>query len=231
MDGKTHFKLGLTSAVSTVIVASSITNNNSMLIYGIPIAMGASILTSQLPDIDSKKSKISKYIPIINWLKSKTMIFISFIILLLLCGDYVYANLLSYEIHKKMFFIAIAILVLHIFVKIFFKHRKLTHCILSCMLISYIGFLPFISTGNNYFFVFGLGISAGYISHIFYDCLTVKGCEPLYPILKIKIRGKWTSEKDANKALRLSFVIIFLSILYYFNVYNYLIELINKSAY
>lgn len=226
MDGKTHFKLGLISAASATLVASNIIHNDALLICT-PIAIGASVLTSQLPDIDSKRSRISKKIPIVNWMKSKNMILISLVLMLIVLLDYRFTNLFSQEIHNKIFYTSIIILLTHLFFKIFFKHRKLTHCILSCLLVTYVGFLPFMNVNNLLFLAFGLGFSSGYISHIFYDCRTVRGCELFYPILKVKVKGKWKSEKDAKKAMKLSFVILTICALYYFNIFHFIFYIIN----
>ena len=238
MDGKTHLKLGITSSVAASIFLSKYLNNKELLYYGLAIAPVVSILTSQLPDIDSKRSKISQHIPIVNWIKSNTFFTIAIILLFI---SFIISNLSVIPINEKIAFFlepilnllgndkviyyievahntSIVMLMIYFFTKIFLKHRKLTHCLICCICVSIASFYFYYIISIPITFSLGLGLSVGYISHIFYDCLTTRGCPLLYPIIKKPIRGPLRSEKHGNLAIFISLIFIALSIYYYIKI-------------
>ena len=212
MDGKTHFKLGITSTIAASICISRYFDNNYILLTGLTIRPIASIITSQLPDIDSKKSKISKIIPIINWIKSEIFLMISLILSLI--SFFVISKQIVYN--EQLFIVSMIMIFSHLFCRYFLKHRKLTHCLLMCAFITAISFYPYYKFQNIILFSIGIGLTIGYLSHIFYDCLTTRGCMLFYPFLKIKIKGPMRSSTDGKIAIYFSYVIIFLSIMYFF---------------
>jgi membrane-bound metal-dependent hydrolase YbcI (DUF457 family) len=212
MDGKTHLKLGITSTIAASICVSRYLDNNYLLLTGLTISPVLSIITSQLPDIDSKKSKISQIIPIINWIKNQIFLIISLLLsfasLLMTKNNFIYGD--------KIFIASLIMIFLHLFCKYFLKHRKLTHCLLMCIVIGCISFYPYYKFQNIIVFSISLGLTIGYLSHILYDCLTTRGCILFYPFLRIKIKGPMRSSTDGKIAILFSYILILLSIIYFF---------------
>jgi membrane-bound metal-dependent hydrolase YbcI (DUF457 family) len=211
MDGKTHLKLGITSTIAASICINKYFNNEYLLLTGLIISPIASIVTSQLPDIDSKNSKISQIIPIINWIKSKIFLIIGILLnaasLIMKKYDIIY--------NDKIFWASLIIVFLHIFCEYCLKHRKLTHCLLMCTAIGVISFFLYYKIQNIITFSISFGLTIGYLSHVLYDCLTTRGCQLFYPFFKFKIKGPLRSSTDNNVAICISYIVILLSVIFY----------------
>lgn len=182
-----------------------------------------------MPDLDSKNSKISQKIPIINWIKSDVYFIISLMLALFSAVLYFKADFINKDITMYAIFLSSGLLLLHFLIKILFKHRKFTHCILTCVLFGILSFLPFTTFNNKLTLLIGIGLSIGYTSHIFYDCLTTRGCPLLFPITSHNFSfGKLNSEKDGHKAMFLSYMIITISVLYYIGIFDLIIFMTQK---
>ena len=184
MTGKSHSAIGIAAGIAFGI-------------YGIrqgDVSFAAGILTAplaaMLPDIDHSGSKIGK-------LRKRVASLIMLLLGLAFVGVIVYFGMqLPYE---RTNLPALGLGVVLPMVLLFFlsknrviakslrfvsKHRGLMHTLLipACALIAAL----FIEEGFLRILTYGFVI--GYVSHIFADCLTIKGCPILFPLTTKQIR-------------------------------------------
>ncbi len=213
MDGKTHLKLGVTTSVAAAFVASAVLENNMALLSGL-IAPAVSILTSQLPDLDSNKSDISQVVPIVKLMKSKMLFFVNFILTI----SFIF---LKPNLGQTAYILAGvfgALCVIQIMSPIIFKHRGFLHSGVACALVGYLSYLIYhIDTKNILLLGVALGIGSGYICHIFYDSFTVRKCPLLWPLDVKNIGfGFTTSKKGGPIGMGVSYIFIILSVVFWF---------------
>lgn len=181
MNAKGHVITGITTAATAGLVVA----NGDGLIMSIAaagIAAGTSLLTSQLPDIDSPNSKISQKVPIGNWIKNvwgiiiNAIISIASVLLFVLNGTD-----LNSDFFKAMI-ICVGILSVHIGLIFLLRHRKGTHTLIANGAIAALVLYPYFnfSLDKTYLYL-ATGIIAGYAAHLIYDTATVRGCPLLYP--------------------------------------------------
>lgn len=220
MLGNTHLKIGIITAITASIVIQD--NLNILEIVGAATISGASsILTSQLPDLDSDTSAISKKIPIIKYLKNKTGILLDFIISAIMILLFYNKNLDIFLIASEAFAFYGLFRCLIIYL---FKHRTFTHSLLAISIISIGPLIIFYQYPEEIMLAIIIGLIAGYSSHVFFDSLTIKGSPLLWPIIKKKISFyHWKAGKDDPKAIRFAIVlsVIIIILKYYIKLYGH----------
>lgn len=188
MYAKGHVAVGLTTGATIGVLATAHGNLVDCLLAG-SIASVGSLLTSQLPDIDSPNSKISQKIPVKKVTDNNMLL--SILLVLSIVSGFIISKVYASAERKTLLLIGLPIILLslQIILRIALKHRFLTHTLLFNGILS-AGFLyPYYHSGQQYEFVLyiGLGLTSGLIAHLFYDTITVRGCPLLYPFYKKNI--------------------------------------------
>lgn len=184
MNSKGHISTGVTTGASVgVILTWKGTFSDSFL--ALIICGVFSIVTSQLPDIDSPKSKISKKFPFCKWITNPQ------ILECLIVADIVsffFFLLNMYPIHSPPFCLFLFFMImtgLHFVCKLFFTHRRFTHTLLANGLFSLCLLYPYFFWNQNTLYLYAsMGMISGLLSHLFYDTITVRGCPLFFPFYK-----------------------------------------------
>lgn len=179
-----HLAAGIIiSTTAAIIYANNMTIGETLCMS--LISGTSSCVTSLVPDLDSKTSKISRLLPIVNIFRT---ILIFFAIL------HIYLFLESKDIHN------LYIVMGCIFLYESLAHRKLLHSIWFTYILSY---FIYIKIGFNNIFLAGitLGLIFGLVSHLIGDSFTKEGCPLFYPIhWKFRI-ANFKSGKDDKKII------------------------------
>ena len=183
MTGKSHSAIGMAAGIAFGIYG--IRQGNFSFAAGILTAP----LAAMLPDIDHSGSKIGK---LRKRVASVIMVLlgISLVGIMVYFGmrlHYEYTNLLALGLGVTLPMVLLFCLSKNRFIakslRFVSKHRGLMHTLLlpACALFA----TSFIEEEFLRILVYGFVI--GYVSHIFADCLTVKGCPILFPLTKKQI--------------------------------------------
>ena len=185
MFGRTHVILGIFTSATVMVLVPSASNNIYTLAASSAIAAAASVATSQLADIDSVHSMISRKIPSLSFMKSRRFAAYSIVLSLLLVIKTVLVYNQSFTINKYLVLFAVLSFLNSVMVILFkevFGHRKITHSLLFTCILCAIVIVPFFYGINTRLYMpVSVGLLSGIISHIIYDCMTVRGCPLLAP--------------------------------------------------
>ncbi|AMC09073.1 MULTISPECIES: metal-dependent hydrolase [Turicibacter] len=112
------------------------------------------------------------------------------------------------------------------FISAHFKHRTLTHSLLSiAFFFILMSFAPLLNIGQDFYIILTCGLMVGHISHIVLDLFTHQGVCLFYPCkIKIKLANFKTGakgERFVNSALLVSMVLYFLYETYTVMVYAF----------
>jgi len=179
MTGKTHKAIGIATGIAFSIYG--IRHGNPAAILG----MVSAPMAAMLPDIDHGSSRIGKT------RKMVANIVVAVLMVALIISAWRYSwHIESYRT------LVLTLLVVAIPIAILFgisqtkwgrstigfvtKHRGIMHTLLLPIFMFFaVGFI-----NEIYFRILALGALLGYLSHIFADCLTIKGCPILFPITR-----------------------------------------------
>lgn len=187
MNAKGHIAVGRTTGMAIGAVIS--VHDGIVPTIG-AIALGGlfSLLTSQLPDIDSPTSKISKKIPIVKIISDlKLTVFLQGLAIMS-----VLAFLSTGAVVNSVAFNFMAVICgvagVQIIIKSLLKHRRFTHTLLANGALSAIFLYPYFTILPYKLYLYiAMGMVSGLIAHLAYDTATVKGCPLLYPFVKKNI--------------------------------------------
>ena len=112
------------------------------------------------------------------------------------------------------------------FISARFKHRTLTHSLLSiAFFFILMSFAPLLNVGQDFYIILTCGLMVGHISHIVLDLFTHQGVCLFYPCkIKIKLANFKTGakgERFVNSALLVSMVLYFVYETYTVMVYAF----------
>lgn len=112
------------------------------------------------------------------------------------------------------------------FISTHFKHRTLTHSLLSiAFFFILMSFAPLLNVGQDFYIILTCGLMVGHISHIVLDLFTHQGVCLFYPCkIKIKLANFKTGakgERFVNSALFVSMVLYFVYETYTVMVYAF----------
>ena len=112
------------------------------------------------------------------------------------------------------------------FISTHFKHRTLTHSLLSiAFFFILMSFAPLLNVGQDFYIILTCGLMVGHISHIVLDLFTHQGVCLFYPCkIKIKLANFKTGakgERFVNAALLVSMVLYFVYETYTVMVYAF----------
>lgn len=170
MKGVVHKKIGIETGVAAAFVTAAIFGGITTLILGLVMMPWLTILTSQLPDMDSNTSRISRRIPIIKTLKSRellNMVTIALFICLLILGV-TRLNIFIYISGVLLAFACIQVVSFSVF-----KHRALLHSYWMVAFFFTLCMTPFILKQTTVNMLLGIGLGSGYASHVIYDRLKI----------------------------------------------------------
>lgn len=191
MLGKTHRVAGaIFGTTAGIHIASNINTSLGLSVVGLTIA--SSVLGSEIPDIDSKNSIISKKASVVGSairLTASHRGYIHYPITLILFSSAVYG---IYETYKHLLLdkpfeetilyliIGMAIMNINNIYRFFVKRKfSITNLIWT---ISSIFYLFTTKDINKYLIISGIGLIIGYSSHLFLDMLTKKGIKLFAPL-------------------------------------------------
>lgn len=89
---------------------------------------------------------------------------------------------------------------------VLFKHRGFLHSFFPPL------FLYFVLVRADY--LIAAAVLAGYASHLLLDATTVKGVQPLYPVVKTRIRGFIVTNSFAEKIVALLLLITVIAVVF-----------------
>ena len=151
------------------------------------LSTAASAVGAMLPDIDHNNSALGSQRKKVVDFATKILSVLFGLVVLAFCGI-----LIASEMYTQLIIMTL-LTVLPIFVlssfahlpfirntlKFFVKHRGIMHT-LAAPLLLYLGYTLILNTTVR----FGLlAMAAGYISHLFLDCLTKRGCPLFWPVI------------------------------------------------
>lgn len=191
MQGKTHKAIGTVAGLCVAYYGFS-TGNEMLMLTAISAPLGA-----MLPDIDHDQSKLGrnrkKVFDTVN-VTIKTIVAVAIIGYLVLCGLEIYTNYketglniaIILSILKSLIPIAPLVIctviatnpVIKKHTAFYKKHRGIMHTLFVPAGIT-IGSLLF---QNEFVVMLLYGLSLGYLSHLFADLETTRGCPILWPI-------------------------------------------------
>ena len=206
--------LGAMASVTAVVLIPEFSCDYQTVLKASAIASSASLITSQLPDIDSVHSKVSNVFPLLKWLTStKTALFFFITGAALYAADY----MLIKEFSERNYFIfyaamiLIALGVIMLLMQKIFGHRKVTHSLLFNAALCATILLPYyLKIHEQWYLMMAVGGIMGLVSHLFFDCLTTRGCPLFLPFSKKNIKlMKLKSGKHDYIGVMISFVFLF----------------------
>ena len=187
MNAKGHIMTGITTGMTAGVLVSQ-GENVLVSIAAMAIGGAASIITSQLPDLDSPNSKISQKVPVVKIITSKILTgiliatTIALAIVFLMTGANMQTNAFSFLLGSA------SATIVQILLTTLLSHRKLTHTLIFNGAISIALLYPwYIQAMGKWYLFFATGLIAGLVSHLIYDTVTVKGCPLLFPFYKKNI--------------------------------------------
>ena len=214
MFSRTHMILGAVASVTAVVLIPDFSTDYQTALKASAIASASSLITSQFPDVDSVHSKVSNAFPFVKWMTSTKMMVTT---LIFGGGLAVLDYFLIKEYNERNYYVFfVAMLLLGISIGIFlmqkvFGHRKVTHSILfnallcSAILAPYYLWLPY-----DWYFMIAVGGIMGLVSHLFFDCMTTRGCPLFMPFSNKNIKIlKLKSGKHDYIGVMIAFVILF----------------------
>ena len=182
MNAKGHIITGITTGMTAGVLVSQ-HENILISIAAMGIGGAASILTSQLPDLDSPNSKISQKIPIIKIVTNKAVTATLMIVTAILAIVFVALGANIETNAFKVLMISMFTTLLQVLLSILLSHRKLTHTLIFNGAIAAALLYPYRAQEFNTWYLFlATGLIAGLASHLIYDTATVKGCPLLFPL-------------------------------------------------
>lgn len=215
MTGKTHKFIGIVAGGAAAYYGVAVLKDPIYLFYLAAVPVGAMI-----PDIDHDKSKIGRSRK--NIIAAVSAVFGSLVIVAVsffLVDAYTKNKLIPAVITVLTILIPFAILTslskigfIKKNLKFMVKHRGLMHTLIMPAILLISAF--FISEPTFKTVVTGLAI--GYVTHIFADLLTVRGCPVFYPFSKknfniMKIKTGTLSEYVAGFILSATIAAVFLT--------------------
>lgn len=212
MCSKGHIATGaITSATAAIMVTKSpdmITNISNVM-----LCILSSLITSQLADIDTPNSSISKAFPIMKIITNKIVLVIEFCaICFYLCALQIAGAYATINEYKYLLLLS-AFWGLQIWLRVNLQHRGFTHTILFNSLLSGLILYPYFTQGQNtYYLFFAVGSISGLVSHLIFDTMTIQGCPLFAPFYKKNIkwlkRFKIRSGKDDIYGILFSIIIL-----------------------
>ena len=206
MTGKSHKAIGTAAGAAIAIYGL----RHGEYVYA--LALVTAPLAAMLPDIDHGSAKIGK----IRKLAANIAVTAAAVLLVVaawLHGRFILENYVTLALVAA---IAVPTVVLFKLSQTRWardtwgfvtKHRGIMHTLIIpiCTVLA----IPFIR--DPYFQILAYGFLAGYVSHILADCMTVKGCPILFPILRHNF--KFLNTKTGSSAEGVQAVILILIIL------------------
>lgn len=188
MCSKGHIAAGAICASSAAVIATKSTDNTIIFANALFCAL-SSLLTSQLADIDTPESRISKAFPIMKIITNKIVLVMEFCaICVLICTlQFAQSHVTVKEYRYLLLFIII--FAVQIWLMKNLQHRGITHTLLfNCLLSGIIVYPITIGSNNNYYFIFALGLIVGLFSHLLFDTITIQGCPLFFPFKKKNVK-------------------------------------------
>lgn len=215
MQYKAHIVIGIVTSITAGMIFLP-KENIIPLTAELALCSMCSLITSQLPDLDSPTSNISNWFPLIRILTNKVTLTFEFAGICILLWSLVMTG--SDDGMIKILLSLSGCFAMQIWLKRNLKHRGLTHSIFINVLFSLILIYPYFYYNKNfYYYIFLIGALSGIWSHIFYDALTNQGCQLFYPFSKKTIkplkRLGLRSGRDDNYGIALSLVFFFVVII------------------
>ena len=184
MTGKSHSAIGVAAGIAFGIYG--IRQGDAIFVAGILTAP----LAAMLPDIDHNSSKIGR-------LRKRAARVIMVLLGLALVGVILYFGMYMTNEYTNLLALGLGVVLPMVLLfclrknrvvakslRFVSKHRGLMHTLLvpACALLATL----FIQ--DRFLLVLVYGFIIGYVSHIFADCLTVRGCPILFPLTTQQIR-------------------------------------------
>lgn len=208
---KGHIAAGAISAASAAVIATNSTDIQTIT-TNILLCSLSSLLTSQLPDVDTPESRISKAFPIMKIITGWVVLAIEFCcICMLICTFQIAKERITIQHYRNLIYF-ILIFGVQVWLKIVLRHRGVTHTILFNMILAAAVFYPYyIYKMDKYYFYFALGAAVGLFSHLLFDSITIQGCplwSPLYKNnIKLLKRFRLRSGKDDKYGVGFCFIV------------------------
>jgi len=207
MTGKSHKAIG--TAAGAAIAIYGIRQGD----YVFALALVTAPLAAMLPDIDHGSARIGKLRKLVANI-AVTAVAVAIVIAAWIHGRFILEN------YTTMLMVGIGVVIPTFFLfklsqtkwvretwGFVTKHRGIMHTLIIpiCALIAtfYIR--------ERYFLILTYGFLAGYVSHILADCMTIKGCPILFPLLRKNI--KFTKIKTGSSAEQVQATILIVVII------------------
>lgn len=218
---KTHIKVGAITAMTAAILIPPFNFDEITTIKAILLSSTGSILTSQVADIDALHSKISQKFKVMRTITQKKLLLPSFALLSIITLYLYYKHIISGS--STVCFIILLMFGISLFLCKALRHRKVTHTLLFNLVLSLILIVPYYMWfhGNTSYVMLYVGMLAGLYSHLFYDCLTRRGCPLFAPLSKKSIcllHLKSGRHDFIGETLALSFLLAACCLKYHSNV-------------
>lgn len=213
---KGHMAAGAVTASTAAVIATP-SQDVSVLFSNMILCAFSSLLSSQLADIDTPESSISKAFPFMRIITNAVTLLAEFVcICVLICTFQIAENRITVQDYKHLI-VFIAVFGVQVWLRLNLQHRGFTHTFLFNAILSAIVFYPyFASIKNNYYFMFALGIASGLFSHLLFDTITIQGCPVFAPFSKkntrLLKRFKLRSGKDDKYGVAFCIIIMALVI-------------------
>lgn len=187
MFSKTHIRVGIITAITATVLVPTFNSDEITTIEAILLSSIGSTLTSQIADVDALHSKISQKFKVMRTITQKKLLLPSFTLLSLITLYLYYKHIISGP--STACFIVLSIFCVSLFWCKALRHRKVTHTLLFNLVLSLILIVPYYMwfNGNTSYVMLYVGMLAGLYSHLFYDCLTRRGCPLFAPLSKKSI--------------------------------------------
>lgn len=192
MFAKTHITIGMITAATAALLVPRFNTDGLKTLQALALMPAGALVTSQLPDMDSVHSKVAQKIPLFKLLTSNRFSILLFLYsAVALTYDYIQIEKFmkrNYIIFYSAILCALLLILCLMFRKVF-THRKLTHTLLFNAFISAFLLLPYyMLIHTEWYLMLAIGGIVGLLSHLFYDCLTIRGCPLFSPFSNKNIR-------------------------------------------
>lgn len=187
MYARGHIMAGFFTAAAVGVILSPDTAISSAA-WRAGICAAGSLITSQLPDIDTPNSKIAQIVPIMKILTNIVVLTLELAAMCILVWALQMSKIERSDSIYRLLIILSCCWIIQIWLRHNNEHRGATHTIFFNGLLSALILSPYFAGYQNiYYFTAAIGMITGLFSHLIFDTITIQGCPLFAPFYKENI--------------------------------------------